>query len=230
MPRIGLLGGMSWKTTALYYQLINQRVNERLGGLHSASLLVRSLDYAEVADAVATEDTDALISVLVNGAQDLKDVKTLVLCANVAHKAADELTRRLDLPILHIADCTAKEVLRNGHSRVGLLGTKAVMEEPFYVERLKSYGLEVRVPDEIFRASADVSIFQELSKEIIPEDARTAWVEAARSLVADQQVDCLILACTELRLVLDESNVEVPTFETTAIHAQAAADFALDGE
>lgn len=231
MKTLGLLGGMSWKTTAFYYAEVNKRVASRRGGLHSADLLIKSLDYADVAAAVQSGEPKKLFSLLCQGGSELKaaGAKALVLCANVAHKAADSLEDELELPVLHIVDFTARSVLEGGHRRVGLLGTEAVMEENFYRSRLEKYGLEVCTPtNAAFRAAADDSIFNELSKEVIPGSARAAWYNASRELINEQKVDCLILACTELRLVLHQQNLSVPLFETTTIHAHGIVDWALD--
>lgn len=233
MTTLGLLGGMSWKTTAVYYAEINQRVASRLGGIHSAKLLLNSLDYADIASAVQSGDQSSLSSSLCGGGNELNaaGAKALVLCANVAHKAADAVEMEVKLPILHIVDFTARRVLADGHRRVGLLGTQAVMEEDFYRQRLEAFGLEVCVPaDAAFRAAADASIFRDMSRDVIPDHTRAAWQQACRKLVDEQQVDCLVLACTELRLVLREGDLDVPVFETTSLHAQGVADWALDNE
>ena len=227
---VGLIGGMSWKTTALYYQEINQHVARRLGGLHSANLIIRSLDYAEAAGFVTTKNFDGMTKLFCQSGRELKaaGAEALVLCANVAHKAADSLEREAGLPVLHIADFTAREVVKGGHKKVGLLATRAVMDEEFYKSRLRDrYGLEVFVPREDFRADANRIIFEELSKDVISKDVVTEIHGAYQELVQDHGVDCMVLGCTEFRLVFGSEHMTVPTFETTMVHAKGIAEWAL---
>jgi aspartate racemase len=227
---VGLIGGMSWQTTALYYKEINQHVCSKLGGVHSANLLIKSIDYADIARMVTTKDFDSMIEMLCECGKQLKQAgaNSLVLCANVAHKAADALERYSGLPVLHIVDSTAGKIVSAGYRKVGLLATRAVMEESFYKARLiDKYGLEVVVPDGEFRARVDGLIFDELSKDPISEDVKSCFKAAYAQLVQDHQVDCIILACTELRLVFAKADFSVPTFETTALHAEGIAEWAL---
>ena len=228
---VGLIGGMSWKTTALYYQEINQRVCSQLGGLHSANLLIRSIDYDAIARSVSAGDVTSLTELLCASASELKsgNAQALALCANVAHKAADAVEERMGLPVLHIVDFTGREIVARGFKKVGLLATKAVMEEGFYKGRLRErYGLEVMAPkDKEFREQADRHIFNEMSKEVVPEEVKAAWTAACRQLVQDQKVDCVVLACTELRFVLNAESTTVPVFDATLLHARGIADWAL---
>lgn len=228
---IGLIGGMSWQTTAVYYQEINKRVASKLGGIHSANLLIRSLDYNTLAGLVTRKDFSGMTELFCKYGLDLKaaGADALVLCANVAHKAADTLEQRTGLPVLHIVDFTGQRIVESKMKRVGLLATRAVMEEDFYKARLRErYGLEVFIPDDQkFRESADHQIFNEMSKDVVPQDVRTAWHTASENLIRDHKVDCIVLACTELRLIFGESEISVPTFETTTLHARGIADWAL---
>lgn len=228
---VGLIGGMSWQTTAVYYREINQRIAAKLGGIHSANLLIRSLDYDTLAGMVTRRDFDGMAELFCKYGLELKagGAEALVLCANVAHKAADTLEKRTGLPVLHIVDSTGKKIVENKMKRVGLLATQAVMEEDFYKARLKErYGLDVFVPDDKkFREAADHQIFNEMSKDVIPEDVKSAWHTASSSLIKDHNVDCIVLACTELRLLFGENDLSVPTFETTMLHARGIADWAL---
>lgn len=228
---VGLIGGMSWQTTAVYYREINQRVASRLGGLHSANILIRSLNYDTLAGLVTKKDFNGMTELFCKYGLELKaaGAEALVLCANVAHKAAEPLEQRTGLPVLHIVDFTGRKIVESKMKRVGLLATRAVMEEDFYKARLKErYGLEVFVPaDENFRAAADHQIFNEMSKNTIPEEVKTAWYEASASLVREYNVDCIVFACTELRLLFGDSDLSVPTFETTMLHARGVADWAL---
>jgi aspartate racemase len=227
---VGLIGGMSWRTTAVYYKEINQYVCSKMGGVHSANLLIRSIDYADIARMVTTKDYDGMTKMLCQAGQELRDggAKGLVLCANVAHKAADMLEKSAGLPVLHIADATGKRIVSGGYKKVGLLATNAVMEEEFYKSRLTGkFGLEVAVPSEDFRNKVDSLIFDELSKDAIPEDVKLCFHQAYTELRLEHNVDAIVLACTELRLVFTEEDFTVPTFDTTALHAQGVADWAL---
>ena len=232
MKTVGLIGGMSWQTTALYYKEINLHVNSELGGIHSAKLLLQSLDYAEVAKAVSTGDLGALTDLICQAGQALKaaGAQALVLCANIAHKTASALESASALPVLHIVDYTGQKIVDHGFKKVGLLATRAVMEEDFYKQRLHDhFGVEIFVPNEAFRMEADRQIFHEMSKEIIPQSVRSAWHTAYRELLRDCQVECIVLACTELRLVF-EGELGLPTFETTTLHAQGIANWAIEKE
>lgn len=231
---VGLIGGMSWQTTAVYYQTTNQHVCSRLGGVHSANLLIRSLDYATIAELVTSQDFEALNDLICKAGLELKTagVQCLALCANVAHKAADALQNATGLPVLHIVDFTGEKIVEHNFHKVGLLATRTVMEEDFYKGRLRDrYGLQVVVPaDSNFRAEADRQIFQEMSNPIIPDKVTKAWHEAAQRLVEDDGVECIVLGCTELRLVFGTETTKalgVPVFETTALHAKGIAEWAL---
>jgi aspartate racemase len=231
---VGLIGGMSWKTTALYYQAINNHVRSTLGGIHSANLLIRSVDYDKIARCVSVGDTATMTKIVCESGHQLKagGAQALALCANVAHKAADDLVKSTALPVLHIVDFAGREIVRHGFKKVGLLATKAVMEEEFYKSRLNDrYGLEVVVPDDTaFRDRADGQIFEEMSKAIIPDHVKRSWERECHKLVDDHHVDCVVLACTELRLVLGTEDARVPMFDTTLLHAQGIAEWALGKE
>ncbi|KAK5079390.1 hypothetical protein LTR51_001587 [Lithohypha guttulata] len=228
---VGLIGGFSWRTTALYYQEINQHISSKLGGIHSANIVIRSLDYAEVAHYITTKDFTGMTDLFCKSGHELKraDASALVLCANVAHKAADTVQREVGLPILHIADFAGREVVMQGYKKVGLLATRAVMEEEFYMERLRrEYGLEVFVPDQEFREKADRLIFEELSKEVVEQCVVDTIHSAYQNLVREKGVECVILGCTEFRLVFGKKDRTVPTFETTSLHAKGIAEWLLE--
>ncbi|KAE8378251.1 aspartate racemase [Aspergillus bertholletiae] len=228
---VGLIGGMSWQTTSLYYKAINERVNHRLGGIHSPNLLIRSLDYADIGRLVAARDYDGMTELLCDAGHSLQraGAQSLALCANVAHRAADVLERTSGLPVLHIVDFTGQAIVQRGLRKVGLLATRAVMEEEFYKARLRDrYHLEVAVPEGPFGAQVDRLIFDELSKPHIAPEVRAIFQRACEDLVQNQKVDCIVLGCTELRLVFDVGDMEVPVFETTTLHAQGIADWALE--
>lgn len=230
---IGLIGGFSWRTTALYYEEINRHVGLRLGGIHSANLLLRSLDYDDVARTITTGDFNGMARLFCTAGTGLKaaGAQSLVLCANVAHKAADELENTTGLPVLHIVDFTGRKIVAGNFRKVGLLATRSVMEESFYKARLKDkFGLEVFTPGSEFRAKADHDIFHEMSKPLIPDNVQSSWKAAYSRLVQDHGVDCVILGCTELRLIFGSKEMPVPSFETTALHAEGIAEWALQSQ
>ncbi|CAH0057887.1 unnamed protein product [Clonostachys solani] len=207
------------------------RVVGLIGGpVHSANLLIRSINYADIARMVTTKDFEGMTKLLCQCGQELQKAgaQSLVLCANVAHKAADALEEHSGLPVLHIVDSSAEKIVSAGHHRVGLLATRAVMEEDFYKARLiEKFGLEVLVPGEDFRERVDGLIFDELSKNPIAKEAKDHFHNAYEELVQRHKVDCVILACTELRLVFNDEDFTVPTFETTGLHARGIAEWAL---
>ncbi|KAK6386992.1 hypothetical protein LTS17_000257 [Exophiala oligosperma] len=213
---------------------INQHVNSKLGGIHSARLLINSIDYTDLASLAGARDYAGMTRLLCKSGRDLKaaNAEALVLCANVAHKAADALEKTTGLRVLHIVDSTAPKIVSRGIKKVGLLATRAVMEEEdFYVSRLqKKFGLEVVVPDGEFRSKADRMIFEEMNKEEIPETVKSTWRSAYASLVKEHQVGGVILGCTELRLVFRPQDLTAPTFETTTLHAKAISEWALGGK
>ncbi|RAK86391.1 aspartate racemase [Aspergillus costaricaensis CBS 115574] len=227
---VGLIGGMSWQTTAVYYEAINSHVRSVLGGIHSASLLINSVDYADIGHYVTSGDFNGMIKILSDAGQQLQNggAQSLVLCANVAHKAVDALEDRTGLPVLHIVDFTGRAIVDHGFRKVGLIATRAVMEEDFYKSRLeKRYGLEVVVPRKEFRDKVDGYIFNDLSKQPIEEEVKAQFEAAYINLVEEHQVDCIALACTELRLVYNIDEMRVPAFETTSLHAKGIAEWAL---
>lgn len=230
---VGLIGGMSWQTTAVYYREINRHVNAQLGGIHSANILLQSLDYATMGKLISTGDFANLTKLICRTGQNLKaaGAQGLVLCANVAHKSADELERHTGLPVLHIADFTGQAIVKSKIKRIGLLATRAVMEEDFYKARLRDrYGLEVFVPPANFRARADKDIFENMSRDLIPAETISAWREAFQDLVDEHQVEGVALACTELQFIFKTHELPIATFETTAIHAKGIADWLLGGD
>ncbi|MFF1878566.1 aspartate/glutamate racemase family protein [Leifsonia sp. NPDC058230] len=231
MKRIGLLGGMSWESTALYYALINEGVRERLGGLHSAECLMVSVDFAEVERMQSAGDWAAAGAMLGREASRLESAgaDVLVLCTNTMHKVADAIEAAVGIPLLHLGDVTADAVLAAGIRRVGLLGTRFTMEEDFYVDRLRSRGLEVVVPDAAGRSEANRIIYDELVLGVVTEPSREAYRSIIRGLVADG-VEGIILGCTEIELLVGAEDSPVPVFPTTRLHAHAAVEAALAAE
>ena len=228
MRTIGLLGGMSWESSALYYRLLNEAVRDRLGGLHSARCIMLSVDFAEIERLQVAGQWEQAGSLLAADARALQaaGADLVVLCTNTMHKVADALTAALDVPLLHIGDVTGRVVAASGLTRVGLLGTAFTMEQAFLTDRLATHGLEVLVPDSEDRAEAHRIIYDELCRGIIREESRLAYRRVVDRLVA-RGAQGIVLGCTEIELLLGAGDVDVPVFPTTALHVEAAVAAAL---
>jgi aspartate racemase len=229
MKRIGLLGGMSWESTAVYYRLANEEVRSRCGGLHSADLLLRSVDFVDIEPlqrAARWEEAGALLAAesraLVDGGAEL-----LVLCTNTMHKVADAIIDAIDVPFVHIADATADAVLARGVRRVGLLATAYTMEQDFYVSRLhERHGLDVLVPGEADRPIVHDVIYRELCVGIIDEHSREHYKRIMRELV-ERGAEGILFGCTEIDLLVEPADASVPVFDTTRLHVERVVDLAL---
>ena len=228
MRRIGILGGMSWQSTISYYRYINEEVNARLGGNHSADVLVWSGDFAPVAACTDTRDWESLARILIPAASSLaaQGAEVMVLAANVAHSVADAVEAYGGVPVVNIIDVTAHRLKESGVETAGLLGTAAVMEEPFYRERMAANGIDCIVPSEAARAEIDRIVFEELVLGIVDDGSHRTLVDTI-DVLADEGAEATILGCTELSMILDEDDGLVPGFDTTRIHAIAAVDAAL---
>ena len=229
MKTIGLLGGMSWESTLPYYRHINEAVRERLGGLHSARLVLYSLDFHEIEALQRQGDWAAAGTLLADAARHLESAGAdfLLLCTNTMHKVADAMSQAVSIPLLHITDPTAQAVKDAGLNKVGLLGTRFTMEQPFYRQRLEDrHGIQVLVPDEPDRAEVHRVIYEELCLGRIEEASRQAYREVMRRLV-ERGVQGIILGCTEISLLVGAQDASVALFDTTRIHAEAAAALAL---
>ncbi|GAD64557.1 MULTISPECIES: aspartate/glutamate racemase family protein [Pseudomonadaceae] len=229
MKTIGLLGGMSWESTLPYYRHINEAVRERLGGLHSARLVLYSLDFHEIEALQRQGDWAAAGTLLADAARRLESAGAdfLLLCTNTMHKVADAIEAASALPLLHIADPTAAAIQAAGLQRVGLLGTRFTMEQPFYRQRLEDrHGIQVLVPDEPDRAEVHRVIYEELCRGVVSEASRQAYRQVISRLVA-RGAQAVILGCTEIGLLVRADDAEVPLFDTCVLHAQAAAERAL---
>ncbi|TFV50427.1 aspartate/glutamate racemase family protein [Blastococcus sp. TF02A-35] len=224
MRTIGLLGGMSWESSALYYRLLNEAVRERLGGLHSARCVLLSVDFAEIERLQVAGDWDRAGELLAADARSLQaaGADLVLLCTNTMHVVAGAVTAGLDVPLLHIGDSTAEAVTAAGLGRIGLLGTRYTMEQPFLLDRLSAAGLEVVVPDQADRDLVHRVIFEELVLGVVREESRTAYRE-----VVARGAQGVVLGCTEIELLLGPDDVDVPTFPTTALHVAAAVRAAL---
>ena len=228
MQTIGLIGGMSWESTALYYKLINERVRDRMGKLHSAPLLMYSYDFQGIKEMQYTGRWSEAAASLAEVARRLESAgaRAIVLCTNTMHKLAPEIVSGVTVPFIHIGDATAQRIRSKGHRRVGLLGTKFTMEEHFYVDRLRAHDLDVLVPPADARADVNRIIYDELCLGNVAADSRRRYREVMAALVA-AGAECIILGCTEITMLVGPDDTSVETFDTTAIHAETAADFAI---
>ncbi|AGB43697.1 aspartate/glutamate racemase family protein [Mesorhizobium sp. ESP6-5] len=230
MKTLGLLGGMSWESTAIYYRLLNEIVRERLGGLHSAKLLLWSFDFAEIAERQHDGDWDGAGALLIDAAHKLEagGAEGLLLCTNTMHRLADQVQAAVSIPLIHIADATAATVRQAGLRRPALLATRFTMEQDFYKGRLADkYGLSPVVPDSAGRDMVHRVIYEELCQGIVTEASKAAYVAEANRLRRDEAADSLIMGCTEITMLIGQDDFDIPVFDTTRIHAGAAVEFAL---
>ena len=228
MKVIGLLGGMSWESSIEYYRLVNERVKERLGGLHSAHTVLYSVDFAAIERMQAEGRWAEAGAELNRAAKALQAAGAdfVVLCTNTMHKVADALVDGLDIPLLHLGDATAAAIKQAWITRVGLLGTGFTMAQPFYRDRLASHGLEVLVPGPDDRDLVHRVIYDELVLGVVNEESRAAYREVIARLV-EAGAEGVIYGCTEIELLVGPEDSAVPTFPTTRLHAEAAVDYAL---
>lgn len=229
MKTIGLIGGMSWESSLEYYRIINENVRDKLGGLHSARIIMVSFNFAEIAALQQEENWDAAMVLLTDAAQKLEQfgVEVLIICTNTMHKVADQVQKNVKVPLLHIADATAEEIKARGLKTVGLLGTKFTLEQDFYKGRLTGkHGFEVIVPEENERNIVDHIIYNELCCGQVSPTSKETFCKIMENLVANG-AEGIILGCTEIGLLVDQQGVQIPLFDTTKIHAEAAVRFAL---
>ncbi|MFP5512577.1 MAG: aspartate/glutamate racemase family protein [Alphaproteobacteria bacterium] len=226
---IGLIGGMSWESSAEYYRIINERVRDRLGGLRSARCLMWSFDFAEIEALQHAGRWDDATALMIDAARRLErgGADFVVICTNTMHRMADQVQAAIGMPLLHIADPTAERIRAAGLGRVGLLGTAFTMEQDFYKGRLvQKHGLEVLVPDVADRATVHRVIYDELVQGRIEEASREAYRGVIARLV-ERGAEAVILGCTEIMLLVRPEDSPVPLYDTTAIHAEAAVELAL---
>ncbi len=229
MKCIGLLGGMSWESTVSYYQALNRGVRAELGGLHSARVLLNSVDFAEIERLQHAGDWPATARLLAAEARKLQDggADFLLIGTNTMHKVAPEIEAAIDIPLLHIADATAAKLQADGITRVGLLGTRFTMEQEFYKGRLQDrFGLAVLVPDEAGRERVHRIIYDEICLGEIRESSRAEYLAIIEELAA-AGAEAVILGCTEIALLVGDARAAVPLYDTTALHAEAAVALAL---
>ncbi len=231
MKTIGLLGGMSWESTALYYRLINEATRQARGGLHSAPIALVSVDFQKIEAFQQREDWAAAGAFLAEKARLVQagGADFLLLCTNTMHKTAAAIEAAIDIPLLHLADATARRVREAGIDAVGLLGTKFTMEQDFYKSRLEQQGLQVLVPGAADRAVINRVIYQELCQGVVREPSRAKYLEIIEQLGA-AGAQGVIEGCTEIGMLVQQRHTAIPLFDTTAIHAQAAVHKALGKE
>jgi amino-acid racemase len=229
MKTIGLIGGVSWQSTAEYYRIINQEVCRRLGGLHSAKILMYSFDFEEILPHQKSCNDAAVTRMLVGPASHLErsGADFIVICSNTTNKMADDVAAQLSIPVLHIADVTGEAILSKGLKKVGLLGTRYTMEEDFIKLRLRDkFGLDVVIPNDAGRRIVSEIIYNELCLGDIKEESRSKYQQIIEEL-ADDGAEGVILGCTEIPLLIQQEHSAIPVFDTTEIHALATVDYAL---
>lgn len=229
MRTIGVIGGMSWESSALYYQAMNRQVRERLGGLHSADVLLHSLDFAPIEQAQAEDRWDVAAEVLIASARALEraGAQCCVIATNTMHKVANEVQAAISIPLLHIADATGSKLVSDSRCSPLLLGTKFTMEENFYKQKLREdYSMNVVIPNQHERELIHRIIYQELCQGVVSRVSKDQVTQIILRIESDA-IDSVVLGCTELPLLFDESELTLPIYDTTQLHVEAAIQFAL---
>ncbi len=229
MKKIGLIGGMSWKSSQLYYEIINKKVQEHLGGLHSAKCIMESIDFAEIERLQSTDDWDSLNKIMMDSAINLEYAKAdvILICANTMHLCSEEITKNVSIPLLHIARVTGQRIKEKSLNKVLLLGTKFTMEKGFFKDILiNEFGVETIIPNERDRNIIHKIIFQELIKGKIETKSKKEYQRIINESIKNG-AEGVILGCTEIPLLIKSKDVTIPAFDTTTIHAESAVAFAL---
>lgn len=230
MKTIGLLGGMSWESTALYYRLINESVKARLGELHSARIALVSVNFQEIESMQHRGDWEGAAALLCAAAKQIEAAGAdfLLICTNTMHKVADQISASINIPLLHLADATAEQIKIQRYDKVGLLGTAFTMQQDFYKGRLsEKHNLEVIVPNESDMDVIHTVIYDELCRGVVKPESREQYLKIMNDL-RQQGAQAIIEGCTEIVLLVEQQHTDIPLFDTTAIHAQAAVDWALN--
>ncbi len=226
---VGIIGGMSWESTQIYYRLMNQGVKQRLGGLHSAKIILYSLDFAEIEQLQVKGDWVGASNILRDIAHNLQvaGADAILIATNTMHKLADEVASAVNVPLLHIADATGQHLRADGRRKTALLGTRFTMEEDFYTAKLHdTYGLDVLIPNREERAAIHQIIYDELCMGQFTQAAKLVFCDIIDKL-AERGADSVVLGCTEIPLLISSADTHIPLYDTTALHAQAAVEFAL---
>lgn len=231
MKTLGLIGGMSWESTVPYYSIINEQVRDALGGLHSAKILLYSVDFAEIEKMMTAGDWNGCTELLINAASGLEQAGAglILICTNTLHKVYDAVQEKLHVPLLHIADAAADALLRDNVKKAALLGTRYTVKEAFYRDRLEEQGLTVLIPDEQDVNTVDRIIFDELCEGKMLEASRDELLRVIGKMKA-RGAEAVILGCTELGLMVTDADSPLPVYDTTVIHAKRAARLALQEE
>ena len=229
MKTIGLLGGMSWESTAHYYRIINEEVQNRLGGLHSAKIILHSVDFSEIEQYQTGGQWETCGEILGKAAENIEAAGAdfILICTNTMHKVAPQIASKIQIPIIHIADAAADELEQFSIRRVGLLGTKYTMTQGFYKERLTDRGIEVLIPNDADIEAINTVIFEELCVGTINEASRKN-LQGMIEKLKEKGAEGVILGCTELGLLIRQSDASIPVFDTTVIHAKRAAQIAAE--
>lgn len=229
MRTIGILGGLSWPSTIDYYRSINELINQRLGGSEAGKIIIYSFNFGDIKDLTLNGDWASITTMVCDAARKLEKAGAdcLLIGANTMHKIASEIRSAINIPIIHIAEVTAKAVQEQQVKKVALMGTKYTMELNFYPDALRQYGIETIIPDEEDRDFIHASIYNELSKGVLPDDMRERYVEIINRLM-QKGAEGVILGCTEIPLLIKQKDSPIPVFETGLIHSTAAVDYVLE--
>lgn len=228
MKTIGLIGGLSWESSAVYYKIINEKVKDLLGGYHSAKCVMVSLDFAEIEKLQKTEDWESQNKIMIQSAQQLENAGAdfVILCTNTMHICSDEIINNISIPFLHIAKATGKKIKEKGLKKIALLGTKFTMEKDFYKDILNNYGIEVIIPNNNDRDAVHDIIYNELVQGIINNNSKITYQKIIKNL-QNRGAEGVILGCTEIPLLIKPNDVDITIFDTTKIHAESAVIMAL---
>ncbi|MDI4653299.1 MULTISPECIES: aspartate/glutamate racemase family protein [Pseudoalteromonas] len=230
MKTIGLIGGMSWESTQSYYQLLNQGVKNKLGGLHSAKIVLVSLDFAEIAVLQQQQDWPQMAEILIKAAKQVEAAGAdyLLICTNTMHKLAEQVQAAVAIPLLHIADAVGENLIQNNFKKVALLGTQFTMEQDFYKQRLADkFAIDVLIPDAQGRETVHRVIYDELCKGIISPESKTEYLTIIDNLT-QQGAEAIILGCTEIALLVQQSDTSIPLLDSTALHCAMALENSLN--
>jgi len=228
MKTIGLIGGMSWESSQVYYRVINELINDKLGGLHSAKLIMYSVDFVDLEKNQRKYNWQKATELIINVAKKIELIGAdfIVICSNTGHQGADIIQENINIPLLNIVDVVGEEVNSKKIKRAGLLGTKYTMEMDYYTDRLSKKGIEVIIPNKEERVAVNNIIYQELCLGIIKESSKIVYKRIVKNLIK-KGADGIILGCTEIPLLIKQNDVKVPTFDSTMIHAKAAVEYAI---